>query len=275
MLKRAFLIFVILATACFATWDYKPLPKKTTASVRAQVTAEYSNECKQLCDVAYFGTIFASFRYFPMKELELSYQNLGFRIEYSHYSNGQYTYTNSSVYLQNSVLGARYKVAPIVNAFLDLDLPTDLFSERFNRLPNRFSHFFKGITPYAGAQVASKLKKGKILSRYGSEAGISIGNLFGKGSVFFNVNLAGEVAFASPIEDLLLDFPLGASISTAINSYDPGLKEINLWTGAETNFSKTFSAAVKFILNLKTFDYQSDSDFGMLGVFLIEGTYNF
>lgn len=265
MLKRAFLIFVILATACFATWDYKPLPKKTTASVRAQVTAEYSNKC-QSCDVAYFGTIFASFRYFPMKELELSYQNLGFRIEYSHYSYNQYTSTNSSVYLQNSVLGARYKVAPIVNAFLDLGLPTSLFS---SRLPNRFTRFFEQISPYAGAQVASKLKKGKILSRYGSEAGIGIGNLFGKGDISFYTKLAGEVAFASPIEDLLLDFPLGLSISTAINSYDPGLKEINLWTGAETNFSKTFSAAVKFILNIKTFD------FGMLGVFLIEGTYNF
>lgn len=274
MLKRAFLIFVILATACFATWDYKPLPKKTTASVRAQVTAEYSNKCKQFCDVAYFGTIFASFRYFPMKELELSYQNLGFRIEYSHYSNGQYSDTYSSVYLQNSVLGARYKVAPIVNAFLDLDLPTDLFSERFNRLPNRFTRFFEQISPYAGAQVASKLKKGKILSRYGSEAGIGIGNLFGKGDISFYTKLAGEVAFASPIEDLLLDFPLGLSISTAINSLS-STNVIKLWTGAETNFSKVFSAAVKFILNLKTSDYQSDSYFGMLGVFLIEGTYNF
>lgn len=270
MFKRIALILTMAVTASFATWDYKSLPKKTTASVRANAALAIDSKNPN-------GAISASFRFFPIKRLEISYQDLGFVILYYRDNSGE---SELFSYLQNSTFGIRYNVAPIVNLFLDLNLPTKLFGEygqmAYPRIPDRFSHFFKDINPYVGAQVVSKLKKKKIISRYGAEAGLAIGNFFSDYTIYSTAKLAGEVAFASPISELCLDFPIGASIEQAITTNGFSNSNFFFWAGIETNFSKEIFLSAKIKVDIMEDRYfYNDYTYTAQGSLLVEGTYNF
>ncbi len=168
MFKKIVLAALLVASSSFATWDYYQLPEAGKGTVKGQFFYDSDDPWSQ------WG-LNVSARYILVPNLELSLQSFGYRSWETDGSDG--------AGFTDLTLGARYAVMPIVNIFLDLNLPIGS-----NDVSDRLSFTL-------GGQFSQELVPNLVL---GTEAGIFWGfkrHDFEPGLV---MNLAAELGYTIP-----------------------------------------------------------------------------
>lgn len=119
MIKKILFAVAAVAVTSFASYDYYQLPEAGKGTVKGSFQYDWDDPWSQ-------WSINASARYVIIPNLELSIQNFGYRSWDTDGSDGA-GFTDLTI-------GGRYAIMPIVNLFLDMNLPigSDDVSDRLS-----------------------------------------------------------------------------------------------------------------------------------------------
>ena len=226
MLKRIALAAALTAGAAFATWDYYPVLEAGKGSAEGGLYYDWDHKWSQ-------AGLKVGARYSVIQNLEVSLQSWGFQFWAEEDCSGC---ANGGDGLRDLTLGVRYQFDPMVNAFLDLNLPVggdEVTSDE--------------IALYFGAQFSMNVKEAPGL-KFGTEAGLFWGFEHDKTERGLELHLGGEVAYTVPNMPLTpfvgLQIKYRATESTwegvcsdgkkhkECGAGDDGDKQIILWLGA-------------------------------------------
>ncbi len=207
MFKKIALAALLVASSSFATWDYYHLPEAGKGTVKGQFFYDSDDPWSQ-------WALNVGARYILVPNLELSLQSFGYLSWETDGSDG--------AGFTDLTLGARYAVMPIVNIFLDLNLPIGS-----NDVSDRLSFTL-------GGQFSQELVPNLVL---GTEAGVYWGfkrHDFEPGLV---MNLAAELGYTIPAYGLTpfvgLELKYKLTDDEGSNWEDnAGDNSICLWLGA-------------------------------------------
>ncbi len=247
MFKKIAIAALLVATSSFATWDYYQLPEAGKGTVTGQFFYDSDDPWSQ------WG-LNVSARYILMPNLELSLQSFGYQSWETSGSDG--------AGFTDLTLGARYAIMPIVNLFLDLNLPIGS-----NDVSDRL-----GIT--LGGQFSQEIVPNLAL---GTEAGVYWGfkrHDFEPGLV---VNLAAELGYTIP--DYGLTPLVGLELKYKLTDDESGNWEgnagdnsIRLWLGAAYAINGEMSVDGK--LKVRSGDSSNHLDGDAVGI-EVNFSYNF
>jgi hypothetical protein len=113
MFKKIALASALAASAAFATWDYYPVLDAGKGSVAAGLYYDWDNDWSQ-------AGLKVGARYSLIQNLELSLQSWGYQFWGETDCNGC---ANGGDGLRDLIIGARYGLAPMITAFVDVNLP--------------------------------------------------------------------------------------------------------------------------------------------------------
>ncbi len=223
MFKKLSLAALLVATTAFASYDYYQLPEAGKGTVKGTFYYDSDDPWSQ-------WSINASARYVLIPNLELSIQSFGYKSWETTGSDG--------AGFTDLTLGARYAIMPIVNLFLDLNLPigSNDVSDRLN-----FA---------IGGQFSQELAPNLML---GTEAGIIWGferHDFEPGLV---TNIAAELGYAitniglTPFVGLEIKFKLtdDEGVDWEDNAGDNSFK---LWLGALYKINEQMAVDGKLVV---------------------------
>lgn len=168
MFKKIALAALLVASSSFAAWDYYHLPEAGKGTVKGQFLYDSDDPWSQ-------WALNVGARYILVPNLELSLLSFGYLSWETDGSDG--------AGFTDLTLGARYAVMPIVNIFLDLNLPIGN-----NDVSDRLSFTL-------GGQFSQELVPNLVL---GTEAGVYWGfkrHDFEPGLV---MNIAAELGYTIP-----------------------------------------------------------------------------
>ena len=156
MLKKVFLAVTVAMSTAFATWDYYPIPDSTHGSAEAGLYYDKDHKWSQ-------AGLKMGARFTMIKSLEISLTEWGYQFWNETDCSGC---VNGGDGVRDLTIGARYAVAPMVTAFLDLNLPV-----------GDDEHDGQGTNPpssgetslYFGAQFSTPTKLAGF--KFGTEAG--------------------------------------------------------------------------------------------------------
>ncbi len=239
MFKKIVLAALLVASSSFATWDYYQLPEAGKGTVKGQFFYDSDDPWSQ------WG-LNVSARYILVPNLELSLQSFGYRSWETDGSDG--------AGFTDLTLGARYAVMPIVNIFLDLNLPIGS-----NDVSDRLSFTL-------GGQFSQELVPNLVL---GTEAGIFWGfkrHDFEPGLV---MNLAAELGYTIPEYGLTpfvgLELKYKLTDDEGVNWEDnAGDNSICLWLGAA--YAINAEMAVDGKLKVRSGDSSNHLDGDAVGI---------
>lgn len=223
MMKKIALAALLLAATSFASYDYYQLPEAGKGTVKGTFYYDSDDPWSQ------WG-LGVSARYVLMPNLELSLVSFGYRS----WENGG----ADGAGFTDLTLGARYAVMPIVNLFLDLNLPIGN-----NDVSDRLSFTL-------GGQFSQELAPNLVL---GTEAGLYWGferHDFEPGLI---LHLAAEIGYT--IQDIGLTPFAGIKIKYKLTDDEAGNWEDNagdnsfsLWIGAAYAISPEMAVDGKLVV---------------------------
>ena len=239
MFKKIALAALLVASSSFAAWDYYHLPEAGKGTVKGQFFYDSDDPWSQ------WGLNVGG-RYILVPNLELSLQSFGYRSWETDGSDG--------AGFTDLTLGARYAVMPIVNIFLDLNLPIGS-----NDVSDRLSFTL-------GGQFSQELVPNLVL---GTEAGLYWGfkrHDFEPGLV---MNLAAELGYTIPAYGLTpfvgLELKYKLTDDEGYNWEDnAGDNSICLWLGAAYAISSEMAVDGK--LKVRSGDSSEHLDGDAVGI---------
>ena len=113
MFKKIAIVAVLAVSASFATWDYFPVLEAGKGSAEVGMYYDWHDEWSQ-------AGLKAGARYTLFQNFELALMGLGYQFWSETDCDGCY---NGGDGFRDLVIGARYQVAPMITAALDLGLP--------------------------------------------------------------------------------------------------------------------------------------------------------
>ena len=229
MFKKIALASAIAASAAFATWDYYPVLEAGKGSAEAGLYYDWDHDWSQAG--AKIGA-----RYSMIQGLELSLQSWGYQFWGETDCDGC---ANGGDGLRDLIIGARYEIAPMITAFLDLNLPIGNDDNEHGATTPPSHH---EIFIYAGAQFSAPINDVPGM-KFGTEAGIDWGFEHHNEERGLDIHLSGELAYTvpdvgvTPFVGLQIKYRLTESTwddhGTERGHNDDGNKQINLWLGAD------------------------------------------
>lgn len=254
MFKKIVLALMLIATASFATWDYYSIPKEGIGSAKAGFYYDKHNEWSQM-------GIELGARIDLMKKFELAVMGWGYQFWNERDCGGCF---NGGGGVHDLTIGGRYEVAPMITAFLDLNIPTGTDE---NDGYGTYAASNNEFSIYLGAQFSAdtKVKGFKI----GGEAGILWGFEHDHHERGLDVQVGVEAAFTLP--DIGLTPYLGFEFKLRLTESeweennnrwrgynDDGSTQFNLWFGAAYAVVKNVSVEGK--LTYRSLRYKGDYD---------------
>ena len=244
MFKKAIVALAIAASASFATWDYYPIPDSSNGSAEAGLYYDKDHRWSQ-------AGLKLGARLTLLKNFEFALIGWGYQFWNETDCSGC---INGGDGLRDMTVGARFEIAPMVTAFLDLNLPV-----------GREEYDGEGTNPpsngefsiYAGAQfsVPTKLQGFK----FGTEGGILWGFEHDNHERGLDIHLGAEGAFTikntglTPYAGFLIKFRLSESVwydnkDTEHGYADRRSRQYNLWLGASYAVAPFISIKGELIL---------------------------
>lgn len=254
MFKKIALAAALAATASFATWDYYPVQDGGKASVKAGLYYDEDDDWSQ-------AGVKIGARFAIIKGLEISIQNFGYQFWGETDCKGC---ANGGNGLTDMTIGARYEVAPMITAFLEVNLP--IGNEDYDG-PGTTRPTNDELSLYLGAQFSlpTNLK--------GFEFGVEGGILWGFEHDDFErgleIHAGGEARYEipsvkglAPYAGLQLKYRL--TESEWENDHDKhdygfddnGTTQFNLWLGAQ--FAVNPMVTVKAHVIIRNEDYEGN-----------------
>lgn len=229
MIKKILFAVAAVAATSFASYDYYALPEAGHGTVKGQFYYDWDDPWSQ-------WSINASARYIVIPNLEISVQNLGYRSWETDRSDGA-GFTDLTI-------GGRYAIMPILNVFLDLNLPigSDDVSDR--------------LSFTLGAQYTQELVPNLLL---GTEAGFYWGFEKDNSEPGLVTHIAGEVGYLiqniglTPFVGLQFKFKLTDDEWDYVDQFDKkhtyednaGDNSFSLWLGASYAINQQMAVDAK------------------------------
>lgn len=226
MFKKIALAAALTAGAAFATWDYYPVLEAGKGSAKGELYYDWDDDWSQ-------AGLKIGARYTVIPNLEISLQSWGFQFWGETDCKGC---VNGGDGLRDLVLGGRYEVAPMITAFLDINLPigNDDNDGGATTPPSNGELAF-----YFGAQFSMPINEVPGL-KFGTEGGLDWGFEHKNYERGLDLHLAGEIGYTipnvgvTPFAGLQIKYRLTESeVDDKIGQDDDGHKQINLWLGAD------------------------------------------
>lgn len=236
MFKKIALATAIISSASFATWDYFPVLEARKGTVEAGLYYDWHHEWSQT-------GIQLGARYSLVQNFEISLQSWGLQF----WSEHEDDFFDFGQGLRDMTLGFRYQFMPIMNAFIDLNMPLGS-----NEVTN------DEIALYFGAQFSMPFAEAPGLA-LGTEAGALWGFEHDGYDRGLEVHVGGELDYAvpnvgvTPFVGLQLKLRLTKSSAEDERGHehdikDNGDKQMNLWLGAAVKITPQLSAKGQIIL---------------------------
>ena len=230
MFKKIALAAALITSAAFATWDYYPVLEGGKGSAAGGLYYDWHHEWSQ-------AGLTVGGRFSIIQNLEISLQSWGFQFWGETDCAGC---ANGGSGLRDLTLGARYQITPIVNMFLDLNLPigNDDYDGEGTTHPSSDE-----IALYMGAQFGMTNIASVPGLRFGTEAGLFWGFEHDNVERGLELHLGGEIGYTvagvglTPFVGLQLKFRVTESESEGADGKkygdnDDGDNQIILWLGA-------------------------------------------
>lgn len=228
MFKKIATVAAIAASATFATWDYYPVLEAGKGSVEGGLYYDWDNDWSQ-------AGLKIGARYSIVQNLEISLQSFGYQFWGETDCSGC---ANGGSGLRDLTLGGRYQIDPMVNIFLDINLP---IGSDDNDGPGTTHPSSEEIALYLGGQFSMPTGVAGLV--FGTEAGFDWGFEHDNYERGLELHLAGEIGYTvpntgiTPFAGLKLKFQLTEDTyedeaGHEIGKDDSGDKQIVIWLGA-------------------------------------------
>jgi len=244
MIKKVLLLAAALATSSFATWDYFGLLQNSPGSIKAGLYYDMDDDWSQM-------GLKVGARVNVAPTFELSIQSFGYQFWSENECDENIPRCNNEGGngLRDLVLGGRFAVNPMLNIFLDLNLPIgrDKDDGEGTTAPSRHEMFL-----YFGGQFHSNIASIKQAA-FGTEAGAFWGFRHHNKERALEVHFGGEFDYTLPAAPVTL--LIGGQIWFRLfrSEYDNGVKsnaklhddwsqQYKIWIGA--NFAVTQNLSI-------------------------------
>ena len=229
MIKKVLLLAAALVTSSFATWDYFGLLQNNQGSIKAGLYYDKDDDWSQM------GLkVGARFNISP--KFELSLQSFGYQFWSETDCDACEEGGNG---IRDLMIGGRFAMTPMVNLFLDFNLP--IGREKYDGLgttpPSHHEIFL-----YFGAQIHNDIASIKGAA-FGSEAGVFWGFEHHKQERGLELRIGGELDYTLPSAPVTLLIGGQLWLRLFRSEYDNGNKDVSLhddwsnqwkfWVGAE------------------------------------------
>ncbi len=229
MIKKVLLLAAALVTSSFATWDYFGLLQNNQGSIKAGLYYDKDDDWSQM------GLkVGARFNISP--KFELSLQSFGYQFWSETDCDACEEGGNG---IRDLMIGGRFAMTPMVNLFLDFNLP--IGREKYDGLgttpPSHHEIFL-----YFGAQIHNDIASIKGAA-FGTEAGVFWGFEHHKQERGLELRIGGELDYTLPSAPVTLLIGGQLWLRLFRSEYDNGNKDVSLhddwsnqwkfWVGAE------------------------------------------
>lgn len=243
MFKKTLLALAIFVGASFATWDYYPIPQDKNGGAEAGLYYDKDHKWSQ-------AGLKMGARLTMIKSLEIAFTGWGYQFwNETDCSNC----VNGGDGVRDLTIGARYEVAPMVTAFLDLNLPVgdDEDDGEGSNPPS------SGETSlYFGAQFSAPTKLAGF--KFGTEAGFLWGFEHDNRERGLDIHVGAEVGYTipkvglTPYIGMLLKYRLTESVRYDNNDKEYGYadrrsRQYNLWFGIAYDITPLITVKAHFI----------------------------
>ena len=222
MFKKIALAAALVTSAAFATWDYYPVLEAGKGSAEAGMYYDWDHKWSQ-------AGLTIGARYSIIQNLELSLQGWGYQFWKETDCKGC---ENGGDGLRDLTIGGRYQFDPMVNAFVDVNLPIG-----GDEVTN------DEISLYFGAQFSMPVTTVPGL-KFGTEGAFDWGFEHDNKERGLDMHLSGEVGYTvpnvgvTPFAGLKLKYRLTESETEGddgkeYGANDDGDKHISIWIGAD------------------------------------------
>ena len=189
MFKKVILLAAAIATSSFATWDYFALPQNSQGSFKAGVYYDTDDDWSQM-------GLRVGARMVIAPNFELSLQGFGYQFwgESECDKNDNCGYADGGNGLRDLVIGGRYALNPMLNLFIDFNLP--IGRDKYDG-PGTSAPSSNEIYLYFGAQLHNDIKSMKGAS-FGAEGGAFWGFRHDDKERGLEFHLGGEFDYQLP-----------------------------------------------------------------------------
>ena len=250
MFKKIALAAALVSSAAFATWDYYPVLEGGKGSAKGGLYHDWDHDWSQ-------AGLEIGARYSIIQNLEISLQGWGVQFW------GEWDCkrcVNGGGGLRDLTIGGRYEVAPMITAFMDLNLPIGNDKVEWNEVSHTTPPSSEEIAIYLGGQFSMDVKEAPGL-KFGTEAGLDWGFEHDNYERGLELHMGGEMSYTipnteiAPFIGLQIKYRITESTSEAHRSHiekidgkdvevfdgdtyeygldDDGDKQINLWLGSD------------------------------------------
>ena len=208
MIKKIALAAALTAGAAFATWDYYPVLEGGKGSAKGGLYYDWDHDWSQ-------AGLKVGARYSIIPNLEISLQSWGVQFWGEWDCKGC---VNGGGGLRDLTVGGRYEIAPMITAFMDLNLPIGNDEVEWNQYSKTTPPSSQEIAIYLGGQFSMEIKEAPGL-KFGSEAGLDWGFEHDNYERGLELHLGGEMGYTVPNTEIT-PF-IGLQISTALPNPPP------------------------------------------------------
>jgi len=258
MFKKIALAVALVAASSFAAWDYYKVPEAGYAQLKVQ--GKYDT------DSPWSGTgINASARFVVIPNLELSLMHLGFAYNETDNWDGEG--------ITDFTIGARYAILPIVNIFIDMNMPIGDADEGSYIGSDTWGFFFGG--QFTSDQFAKNLNVGAEVGTYwgfehdGKEPGLLLTTAIEAGYYIERIRLTpiAGAEFKYKLTHDKWEYTDEAG-KTHTEKGNQGDTQFNIWGGANYKINERMS--VEGLFKFRSGDQSIDGDaFGLIANFYI------
>ena len=229
MIKKVILLAALIATYSFATWDYFGLLQNNQGSIKAGLYYDKDDDWSQM-------GLKVGARFNVSPKFELSLQSFGYQFWSETDCDACEEGGNG---IRDLMIGGRFAMTPMVNLFLDFNLP--IGREKYDGLgttpPSHHEMFL-----YFGAQIHNDIASIKGAA-FGTEAGVFWGFEHHKQERGLELRIGGELDYTLPSAPVTLLIGGQLWLRLFRSEYDNGNKDVSLhddwsnqwkfWVGAE------------------------------------------
>ena len=243
MFKKVFLAIALAMSASFATWDYYPIPDSSHGSVEAGLYYDWDHAWSQ-------AGLKMGARFTMIKSLEIALIGWGYQFWNEEDCSGC---VNGGDGVRDLTLGVRYEVAPMVTAFLDINIPVgEDESEGYGTHPPSNNE----LSLYLGAQASAPLNVKGL--KFGAEAGFLWGFEHDNHERGLDFHLGTEVGYTipnvglTPYIGLLFKYRFTESVWYDGKDVEHGYadrrsRQYNLWLGIAYDITPQITIKAHFI----------------------------
>lgn len=263
MFKKIALAVALVAASSFAAWDYYKVPEAGYAQLK--VTGKYDTDSPW----SGFG-MNASARFVVIPNLELSLMHLGFAYEENDNSDGSG--------IADFTIGARYAILPIVNIFIDMNMPIGDADEGSYIGSDTWGFFFGG--QFTSDQFAKNLNVGAEVGTYwgfehdGEEPGLLLTSAIEARYYIerFRLTPIAGTEFKYKLTHDKKKYTITNEATnrtyTETRKENQGDSQFNLWGGANYKINENMS--VEGLFKFRSGDQSIDGDaFGLIANFYL------